>query len=202
MRSQASPLIGAHETRIAGHIGGENGGKAAGRDHGWAGHPGRKLEFVNYTTISRTTAPDKPATTPEDPETKRLPGTQVGLRLASECHQVTTTQNESIRSTSPTAQIRHQTLAKSGSGPQWSELGAAVMRRAARYPQVGEFLRGGSRFSAGFMYPKCDLPQRPPGGPILPSSAVRPPKKSAAPSGQRSPARECWRLSATLRRDR
>ena len=67
---------------------------------------------------------------------------------------------------------------------------------------AGDFLRGGSRFSAGFMYPKCDLPQRPPGGPILPSSAVRPPKKSAAPSGQRSPARECWRLSATLRRDR
>ena len=47
---------------------------------------------------------------------------------------------------------------------------------------AGDFLLGGSRFSAGFMYPKCDLPRRPPGGPILPSSAVRPPKKSAAPS--------------------
>ena len=27
---------------------------------------------------------------------------------------------------------------------------------------AGDFLLGGSRFSAGFMYPKCDLPRRPP----------------------------------------
>ena len=84
-----------------------------------------KFEFVNYTTISRTTAPDKPATTPEDPETKRLAyGYTSWVTLASECHRVTTTQNESIRSaTSATAQIRHHTLRKSWSGPQWSELG-------------------------------------------------------------------------------
>jgi hypothetical protein len=55
-------LIGAHETRVTGHISGEDGGEAAGRGHGW-GRPLRsKVRSLNHSTNSRitTSAPRRP----------------------------------------------------------------------------------------------------------------------------------------------
>jgi|SRR6516164_7879884 hypothetical protein len=43
-------LVLAHQSRIPGHIGGEDGGEAAGRGHGGAGHPVRKFDTLNYST--------------------------------------------------------------------------------------------------------------------------------------------------------